>query len=494
MEKILNNRPPFENAIFRYRSTKALLGEFKELENQSIYFSPPQDLNDPMEGLRQVYWHGDKITWRNLIRHYVICLCYQYQSYLIARDVVSLERQGIFVHCDLDKLPKPQARKLYDECLSAVEKLGTFTALHEYLSEADREIGHSELLYLLNFVHLLWLSAVQQVFFQFELVPEKPTQDPDPKPIADALRALAKVNRQLRKDHPGESLDKFTEAQSQTQEQMWLIIKANSNVPEHPNRSALLSEYPQQYLRDVMQLVFPQWYVACFSLRHDNAAMWGYYADGHNGCCLVFKPTIKNGNHLIRMKGRNDYGPIGSFHSFQEFPLEEVRYSSETPNLEFFRNISQYNQSDLKRIWFQSSEGQTSDLAKHLNMENFQAWRKGYWENYRISLLRKLTDWKHEEESRVILTDSMLQHGEDSNRVYSYDFNDLEGIIFGTKVTQSDKLKIIYTVGSKMEEQQRVQPFKFFQAKHNQRNGKMDAVHMDLLRFELEQPHLSGPT
>jgi hypothetical protein len=36
--------------FYRYRPIKAVLDEFHELENQEIYFSTTDELNDPMEG------------------------------------------------------------------------------------------------------------------------------------------------------------------------------------------------------------------------------------------------------------------------------------------------------------------------------------------------------------------------------------------------------------------------------------------------------------
>ena len=68
------SKPDFDRHIFRYRSMKSLLGKRAELENQTIYFAPAESLNDPIEGLRRVVWRGDRITWRNLLRNYVICL------------------------------------------------------------------------------------------------------------------------------------------------------------------------------------------------------------------------------------------------------------------------------------------------------------------------------------------------------------------------------------------------------------------------------------
>ena len=59
---------------YRFRPTDALLDKRKELENQEIYFAPPEDLNDPMEGFKDLFWRGDEIVWRNFLKHYLLCL------------------------------------------------------------------------------------------------------------------------------------------------------------------------------------------------------------------------------------------------------------------------------------------------------------------------------------------------------------------------------------------------------------------------------------
>lgn len=68
------------NFIFRFRSAKALLdddddnGGFQELENQTIYFAKPEQLNDPMEGLSDAFWDGDDVLWENFFKHYALAL------------------------------------------------------------------------------------------------------------------------------------------------------------------------------------------------------------------------------------------------------------------------------------------------------------------------------------------------------------------------------------------------------------------------------------
>ena len=39
-----------------------------------IYFSPPEQLYDPVEGFKDIFWQGDGIVWTNLLRHYLLCL------------------------------------------------------------------------------------------------------------------------------------------------------------------------------------------------------------------------------------------------------------------------------------------------------------------------------------------------------------------------------------------------------------------------------------
>jgi len=52
--------------LYRFRPVDAVLGEYEELAKQETYFAPPEKLNDPMEGYKDVFWSGDLIVWRNL--------------------------------------------------------------------------------------------------------------------------------------------------------------------------------------------------------------------------------------------------------------------------------------------------------------------------------------------------------------------------------------------------------------------------------------------
>ena len=78
--------------FFRFRSIDALLDKYHELEKQTIYFASPEELNDPMEGFRDIVWRGDKIVWINLLRHYASYLNHHLLMFQMLKKSVKLNR------------------------------------------------------------------------------------------------------------------------------------------------------------------------------------------------------------------------------------------------------------------------------------------------------------------------------------------------------------------------------------------------------------------
>lgn len=60
--------------LYRFRTADALIGSRQELQNQEIYFSAPEQLNDPVEGFKDIFWTGDAVVWKNFLNHYLLCL------------------------------------------------------------------------------------------------------------------------------------------------------------------------------------------------------------------------------------------------------------------------------------------------------------------------------------------------------------------------------------------------------------------------------------
>jgi hypothetical protein len=477
----MNSDSHFQNVVFRYRSIDALLGEREELERQTVYFAPPEYLNDPMEGLRQVYWCGDRITWRNLLRHYIICMHNRFFEALLTEDTERLAPNTIAVFQSLDNFPTPKAKSLCEACIAAVEAGELHAALLDLLASAERNIGFSELQQLLRTVHIDWFGAVHRVFAERGLVPPMEGHAPDPSGLVNVLRMLQTTIPQVQVRLSTAVVDIMHEIKQQLAEQMTLLSAIQHADVLKPKHESLFFEFTSEYLNSLLKLVYPPWYVACFSARHDNAAMWSYYADNHRGCCLVFRKQQTNDGAKLRLKGPSGYGTGGIFRSSQDMLLDPVRYTAYEQSIEFFTNIGCLPLGQMLRNWFRDDDGNTSPLAEHLNEDRQEAWRNGYWENFTPPLLRKLPDWQHEEEFRIVISDILGIHESHEGRAFTYDYDTLDGIIFGINTSLSDKVRIMRILDKKLENRTVTEPFKLFQARYHPRSGRIEAHHLSLI-------------
>ena len=64
-----------------------------------------------------------------------------------------------------------------------------------------------------------------------------------------------------------------------------------------------------------------------------------------------------------------------------------------------------------------------------------------YWKDQQEKYLTKLPAWSHEQEYRLLMNDSFHQHTE-AERYVGYDPAILEGVIFGIKTSEADKMQI----------------------------------------------------
>lgn len=462
----------------------ALMGARAELERQTIYFAPPEHLNDPIEGVRQFYWRGDRITWRNLLRNYVICLKNRMIEARLTHDSERLNPRSISAFWCLDNQPTPQARSLSEACIEAVEKGELHGALLDLLANSERNISFSELQQHLRTVHTEWLISVHNVFCQHGLAQQTEALSQTPGSLVNSLRTLHSVIPDLHAQYSDDGIEIINNIQNSLVEQMTILSAYQQSEALTPKKEGLLFDFPGEYLCSLVKLVYPSWYVACFSAQHDNAAMWSYYADNHRGCCLVFATHETDAGRTLRLNGPVGYGSHGILRRETDLPLQSVLYSTDEQRMEFFTNIGQLPRDLLIRNWFQDDAGTISPLARHFSNEQEEEWRNGYWERFEPPLLRKLPDWEHEQELRIILSDILNIHDTDEGRLFTYDCNTLDGIIFGINTNLSDKVRILRILDSILANRSTPREFKFYQAKYNSTSGRIEAHHLDLIRHK----------
>ena len=90
------------------------------------------------------------------------------------------------------------------------------------------------------------------------------------------------------------------------------------------------------------------------------------------------------------------------------------------------------------------------------------------------SVLTKLKNWEKEREFRLILPDIIDLHTDKNARKLKYDFDELDGIVFGIKTPLEEKLKIIDIIEGKCKRNNR-QSFGYYQAQYDESTGKIEA-------------------
>ncbi len=475
--------------FYRFRPADALLDRFQELERQEIYFATPKELNDPLEGFKDLVWTGDRILWGNLLRHYLLCLTHAVMGALISGPDHTFGEMETFVFANESLLPTPEYGQVYRRICEDFFKHEDAAALPELLAGRGSPIRRDELTTYLRLLHLHALNTVLICMEEAALLPPRPADDPlraaSKKPIA--VRAIIEALKGHEREYPDKPdiAEVISRAYEIVAIQQDLISEYNGiSLKRGVAWKALISEFPKRHVHALEQLLYHDWYTACFVADPTDAAMWGNYGDGHQGICLIFKPTANtNGKQALSLRqicgwsgNKVSSGPVyGDMpHEFQQ-----VEYNSQFIEVNFFRSLGRLSMPMLNS-WYRDAIGTPSASVADILSES-ASWRKHYWEQQMTAITTKLADWAHEKEFRLTLTGSS-DFSDQSTRKLQYHFSNLQGIIFGMNTTPRDKLRIMKIIEEKCRKEGRID-FEFHQAHYSRRTGKMEITKMSLIKF-----------
>ena len=157
--------------LYRLRSTKHLLGDYNELRDQYIFFSKPDELNDPMEGIRDIVWKGDDIVWTNLFRNYISCLNLTIALVKLQGNEVTITPSDIPIEGLAGEHPPPMESTILDElCTVVFERCGLHQLIHD-LSSSNRPVRHDELLIHLKYIHFVAIDEIQNIQVRYGVSP-----------------------------------------------------------------------------------------------------------------------------------------------------------------------------------------------------------------------------------------------------------------------------------------------------------------------------------
>jgi hypothetical protein len=97
-----------------------------------------------MEGLLDMYWEGDTIAWKNLIKHYLMCLEHICSFLTIAGEEHPILDESIPVFWSRSKLPTDAYRNTYDEICNTFFSYPEVSEYVKKLSERSTPVRRTE--------------------------------------------------------------------------------------------------------------------------------------------------------------------------------------------------------------------------------------------------------------------------------------------------------------------------------------------------------------
>jgi hypothetical protein len=467
------------NTLYRFRSMDKLLNGYKELESQSIFFAPPEILNDPVEGFRDIYFRGDKVMWERLLINYLLSLTVFTLDYLTFGEdkILDDNHRGLPSIDDVHDNLQVEFKIISKSFIQSPEIQGLINNIIKY----REKVSQQELSYYLSIIHLFSLNIIYNHLHKINVIKENLFKQLDVD-ISNKLNAqyFEDTNRLI--ENYGENANEILiEQHNHFLIQMSLLLDLNDPTRK-PNKKTLFHTFPQKFILKLEQVMYPNWFTACFMSRATNSSVWGNYGDNHKGACLVFeteiddstKPYIALNNAIV---GADLKGKI--FRTVR-MHFEEMHYCHKQDGINFFDSIGQVPMGKLYSSWFVSDDGKLSSNTP----KDDETWRDKYWGEFDKSITKKTKDWEYENEFRLIIR-NMFGSYPNVGATLNYSFKSLKGIIFGIKTSEEDKHQVIKIVEKKVHESKHYD-FKFYQAYYCRSSGIIKHTELSMLKFKSE--------
>lgn len=420
-----------EHFFYRFRTLKNIF-EYKELENQEIYFASPEELNDPMEAYHNIIFKGDKILWHNLFKHYLMCL---YRSIVLSKyDIVD---QTIFIHLDNDSFISSFEKDFFN-----ILYYHYYQVIDKYVDSIVKNFSIVTKPQLLSF--LIHIDHYTKHFI-FEFLDASKEQR-TPKIIASFIDTYPEVIlNSLQNQHQTKDEDLFNSTIYYLQSNSYFNSCVYCDIdPYNSNKHLNLVTFAYRYMQQIEKLFIPYTYMTSFTNNINNSTIWSHYSDSHKGICLIFKSD----NKKIRLNN--------SFTNQKTtFSFEKVIYKNTYENIEFFSNINNTVKDKIVINWY--SDYFDYSKKSHLT-DNFinktQQDEIKYMNTIKKNILTKLDHWSYEQEYKLFLFNEN-QTLKKEEKLFRYDFNNLFGIIFGMHTNLKDKEYILNIIKAKCRENNR---------------------------------------
>lgn len=441
-----------------------------EIKNGTFYFASREELNDPIEGHVKLYFQGDQLAWEGLLKNYICSLFISIERFLVVSPIIDYHNKSLedilkdlnstTVIVDIhhfDTVPLGKILKdlgiifLNDE---SVQKLVSIYGSRE------EKCFSKELKLILRAVHYKAFNICIQHFKSngFTInVPEMPSTSDFP------FESLKKMNHSEWIKFAEEAEDSITDMMEWlnsitkiSQEYATINNQIPYNHKQHMTWASIQVNFPKIYVERLQDVIYPNGYVVCFSTTPTDSAMWGNYAQNHQGICFIYETKTLNKQNFMQFGSRN-------------LKVTKITYSKKVIERNFFTTFGRLTYAQIQS-WLTGKDGATSKLMDTFSEESLVSWRNKYWNDYVEKFHRKNPAWKHEKEYRILLHDTFYQYDKKENRYLQYEPSSLKGIIFGINTSVDDKCEIIQTIQKAGDKFKNVE---FFQAEYEENTQKI---------------------
>ena len=365
--------------IYRLRSAKHLIGTYQELREQEIYFAKPDELNDPMEGFRDIVWRGDTIVWENLFRNYISCLNHTVVLAKVLGNDTIVQSEQIPIGGLADQHETPMAATILDELCSKLFDRCKLHTLTQDLASGNHAVRRDELLVYLKHIHYITLEEIRNIHIRHGMAPgeARPTPLQDPPELPENLPALIQRLYEEQPEVARSALAALFSVSNLMFDNMNLMHKysnarqnGGSETPARLNHDFIVLDFPRKYLTQLPRILYPDWYIACFLEDCRNSSVWAHYGDNHKGACLIFDATVDSGqlglelkritgssSHRDKDSGKMTTKPTWGYSSMR---LHKIGYQEELRELDFFRSIGVLPTGRLLSRWYTDHAGNRS--------------------------------------------------------------------------------------------------------------------------------------
>lgn len=282
-DSVVTPNPPADKAeprlLYRFRPLGRLL-DSGELERQEIYFASPSELNDPMEGFRDLYWSGDRIAWENLFRHYLRCLNWALTLYRLGGDDHPLTWDNIPVDGPRPgEAGSPQLEEMLEGMCGDFLGEPTVSRLIDSLDRRPTATRRDELRGYMRSLHPLGIGVVLRRHEMHRLCPPGSGAGDmlaRAKETLLSLDAMIETLRSISQEGQEELLREMFALFGDLWSQVGLAtLLSNGEGDYAANKDFIVRAFGEEFVDQLERLVYPNWRVACFLSDCRDSSLWG---------------------------------------------------------------------------------------------------------------------------------------------------------------------------------------------------------------------------